>query len=93
MILMLIAQAATVYELIPNNGVLLLWLQFRCRVQQTQLNCIYTVEVVAEVEQLQVRAFLGVWGEVPGVLDDVVVRSSTHDLDVALNSGLNPFRC
>ena len=90
---MLIAQAATVDELIPNNGILLLWFQFRCRIQQTQLNGIYTIEVVAEVEQLQVRAFLGVWGEVPGVLDDVVVRSSPDDLDVALNSGLDLLCC
>lgn len=84
-----IAQATTIDELVQNNSILLVFLKLRGGVQQMELDRADAIELVAQIEQLQTRRFPGARGEMPHVLDDVVIRPGSDDLNVALNCRLD----
>ena len=84
-----VTQAATIDELIENDCIRLTFLELRSRIQQTQFDGSDTVEVVAQVEQLQVRSFLGIWSEMPDVLHDIIIRPGSDDLNIALHCCLD----
>ena len=83
----IIAQAATISKLIPDNRILLIRPKLRRRIQQPRLDGADVIEVVAHVEQLQLRGSPRCGREVPGLLDDVVVGPGADDLDVAFRGG------
>ena len=57
-----------------------------------QLNGIDTVEVIAQVEQLQIRCLLRGRDEMPDRLDDIVVGPAANDLHVALDGAQDLLR-